>query len=266
MEKAKKLLTSTLVAAAIGMSSASALAATTLTEGEITVGMEITYPPFESYDGDKVVGFDPELTALLAGKMNLDYSFSDNKFTGLILGLASNKFDAVISGMYIIPDRLKAADAIPYARTGASIMVVKGSAIQPQVGEDLCGVKVGLQQGTTWVKTLHKLSDSYCVTNGLEPIQVQEFPTAPEVTQAMMSKNIQAQLEIAGAAKMLVERTKGRVEVSSSTLVFPQTLGIYIKKGNDELKTQLTKAMEEIKADGSYQELITKYELTPIVD
>ena len=266
MEKAKKILTSTLIAAAIGMSSVSTMAATTLTEGKMTVGMEITYPPFESYDGDKVVGFDPELTALLAGKMNLDYSFSDNKFTGLILGLASNKFDVVISGMYIIPDRLKAADAIPYARTGASIMVAKGSEIQPKVGEDLCGVKVGLQQGTTWVKTLHKLSDSYCVAEGLEPIQVQEFPTAPEVTQAMMSKNIQAQLEIAGAAKMLVERTKGRVEVSSTTLVFPQTLGIYIKKGNDELKTQLIKAMGEIKADGSYQQLLTKYELAPVVD
>jgi polar amino acid transport system substrate-binding protein len=266
MEKTTKLLTSTLIAAAMGLSSASALAASTLTEGEITVGMEITYPPFESYDGDRVVGFDPDLTALLANKMDVGYSFSDNKFTGLILGLVSNKFDAVISGMYIIPDRLEIADAIPYARTGASIMVLKGSEIQPQKREDLCGVKVGLQQGTTWVKTLNDLSKSYCIANGLEPIKVQEFPTAPEVTQAMMSRNIQAQIEIAGAAQMLVERTKGRVEITSKTLVFPQTLGIYIKKGNNELKTQLEKAMAEIKADGSYLQLITKYELVPIAD
>ncbi|MEL0629166.1 transporter substrate-binding domain-containing protein [Psychromonas aquatilis] len=266
MKKAKKIFTSTLLAAAIGISSVSTWAATALTEGKITVGMEIAYPPFESYDGDKVVGFDPELTALLANKMDLDYTFSDNKFTALILGLASNNFDVVISGMYIIPDRLKAADAIPYARTGASIMVAKGSAIQPKAGEELCGLKVGLQQGTTWVKTLHELSESYCVTEGLEPIQVQEFPTAPEVTQAMLSKNIQVQLEIAGAAKMLVERTKGRVEIASTTLVFPQTLGIYVKKGNDQLKTQLTEAMAEIKADGSYQQLLTKYELAPVVD
>jgi polar amino acid transport system substrate-binding protein len=240
--------------------------AATLSEGTITVGMEITYPPFESYDGDKIVGFDPELTALLANKMGVKYGFRDNKFTGLILGLSANKFDAVISGMYIIPDRLKQADAIPYARTGASIMVPKGSDIQPKKGEDLCGVKVGLQQGTTWVKTLHELSESYCVTNGLEPIKVQEFPTAPEVTQAMMSRNVEAQLEIAGAAKMLVDRTKGRVEISSEELVFPQTLGIYVKKGNDTLKSQLEKAMAEIKTDGSYEKLITKYELTHIKD
>ena len=266
MEKAKKLLTSTLIAATMGISSANALAANTLTEGKMTVGMEITYPPFESYDGDKVVGFDPEITALLANKMGIDYAFSDNKFTGLILGLASNKFDAVISGMYIIPERLEKADAIPYAKTGASIMVPKGSEIQPKTGEDLCGVKVGLQQGTTWVKTLHELSESYCVANNLAPIVVQEFPTAPEATQAMMSRNIQAQMEIAGAAQMLVQRTRERVEISSTTLVFPQTLGIYLKQGNDQLKAQLEKAMSEIKADGSYQALITKYELTPITE
>lgn len=263
MKKSKKIFKETLLAAAMGLFSVSAFA-DTLSEGKITIGMEITYPPFESYDGDKVVGFDPELTALLANKMGVEYGFRDNKFTGLILGLSANKFDAVISGMYIIPDRLKQADAIPYARTGASIMVRKGSEIQPKKGEDLCGVQVGLQQGTTWVKTLHELSDSYCVANGFEPIKVQEFPTAPEVTQAMMSKNVQAQLEIAGAAQLLVERTKGRVEVSSNTLVFPQTLGIYLKKGNDELKSQLEKAMSEIKADGSYSELITRYELTPV--
>ena len=262
MKNVKKILTSTLIATAIGFSSTSAFAST-LTEGKITVGMEITYPPFESYDGDKVVGFDPELTALLANKMGIEHGFRDNKFTGLILGLSANKFDVVISGMYVIPDRLKKADAIPYARTGASIMVRKGSGSELQTKEDLCGVKVGLQQGTTWVKTLHELSESYCVSNGLEPIKVQEFPSAPEVTQAMMSKNVDAQLELAGAAQLLVERTKGRVAISSKTLLFPQTLGIYLKKGNVELKAQLEKAMDEIKADGSYMDLITRYELTP---
>ncbi|KUI97304.1 transporter substrate-binding domain-containing protein [Vibrio sp. MEBiC08052] len=262
MERIKSLLVGAMLATAL--SSTAAMAANTLNDGKFVVGMEISYPPFESYDGNKVVGFDPELTALLAGKMGLGYSFSDNKFTGLILGLNSDKFDAVISGMYIIPDRLKKADAIPYARTGASIMVVKGSDISPKTENDLCGVKVGLQQGTTWVKALNELSESYCEPKGLEPIHVQEFPTAPEVTQALMSRNVQAQLEIAGAAQMFVERTKGRVQISSDDLVFPQTLGIYVKKDNAPLKAQLETAMAEIKADGSYGDLIKKYDLTPV--
>lgn len=69
-------------------------------------------------------------------------------------------------------------------------------------------MKVGLQQGTTWVKALNDLSADYCLPNGKESITVQEFPSAPEVSQALLSRNVQAQLEIAGAAKLFAERTK----------------------------------------------------------
>jgi polar amino acid transport system substrate-binding protein len=247
-----------------GVLSQATVAADTLTPGKLVIGMEITYPPFESYEGDKVVGFDPDITALLAAKMGLEESFSDNKFTGLILGLSSNKFDAVISGMYIKDERLKQADAIPYARTGAAIMVPKNSKIMPKTEKDLCGVKVGLQQGTSWVKAFEDLSKDYCVPNGFKPVMVQEFPTAPEATQAMLSRNIEAQVEIAGAANMFVQRTKGRIQISSDDLIYPSILGIYMKKGNKELKAAFEKALAEIKADGSYMKLIEKYELSAV--
>jgi polar amino acid transport system substrate-binding protein len=253
-------LTTCGLAVLTGLSHAAGL----MTPGQLKVGMEISYPPFESYDGDKIVGFDPELATLLATKIGVTPSYIDTKFTSLILGLASNKFDMVISGMYITPERLKKADAIPYARTGALIMVLKGSSVQPATEKDLCGLKVGLQQGTFWVKSLSQLSQSYCVKQGKSPITVQEFPTAPEVSQALMSRNVQAQLEIAGAAKMFVKRTKGRIMISSPDLVYPQTMGLYLKKGNPALKHSLMQAMAAIKADGSYQALIKKYDLTPV--
>ena len=60
MKKMKKtLLTSMVVGAmAIGVDFGTAFASDTLSEGEFSVGMEISYPPFASYDGDKVVGID----------------------------------------------------------------------------------------------------------------------------------------------------------------------------------------------------------------
>ncbi|SEG31154.1 amino acid ABC transporter substrate-binding protein, PAAT family [Marinobacterium lutimaris] len=264
MKMTKALVKTGLSVLSAGILSQAVSAAPLMTEGDLKVGMEISYPPFESYDGDKVVGFDPEISALLAEKMGATASFHDTKFTGLILGLGANKFDAVISGMYITEDRLKKADAIPYGLTGASILVMKDSEVKPQTAEDLCGVNVGLQQGTAWVSQLQSLSTDYCEANGKEPVEIQEFPTAPEVSQALMSRNVEAQLEIAGAAKMFVERTRGRLEISSPELVYPQTLGMYVKQGNTEMKEALEKALEEIKADGSYAALIEKYELTPV--
>lgn len=256
----KRIISATL----LGLTSLSANAAGTLEEGKLQVAMEVSYPPFESYEGDKIVGFDPELTALLSDKMGMEATLSDHKFTTLILGLEAKKFDAVISGLYITPERLSKADAIPYAQTGASIMVINGSEVAPKNEHELCGVKVGLQQGTSWVSILEQLSKDYCQKNGKSGIEVLEFPTAPEVTQALMSRNVQAQIEIAGAADMFVERTKGRVSISSEGLIFPQTLGIYVQQGNDALKGEFEQAMKAIQEDGSYDALITKYNLVSV--
>jgi polar amino acid transport system substrate-binding protein len=239
-----------------------AQAATTVTPGQFKVGMEITYPPFESYDKDKnVVGSDPELSKLLAKHMDLKTEFLDTKFPSLILGLNAGHYDAIISGMYITPERQVQAQTIAYAKTGAAVMVLKDSPLKPKVPEDLCGLKIGLEKGTTWVPQFNKLSAEYCVPNNKGAIAVSEFPSAPEVTQALLSGNVQAQVEIDGAAGMIAERTNGRVVVSTEHSIYQQTLGIFVKKGNEELYQALLKAFDETKKSGEYAALLKKYNL-----
>jgi polar amino acid transport system substrate-binding protein len=155
---------------------------------------------------------------------------------------------------------------IAYAKTGAAIMTPKDSSLNPQTPEDLCGLKVGLEQGTTWVGQLKKLSTEYCVPNNKGAISVSEYPSAPEVTQALLSKNIQAQVEIAGAAKMIAERTNGRVVVTTKHLVYPQTLGIFVKKGNDATYKALLEAFAQSRKSGEYAAILSKYNLEPVAD
>ena len=54
--------------------------AVTLAPGQFKVGMEITYPPFESYEGDKVVGSDPDFSRALAKQFGASASFVDTRF------------------------------------------------------------------------------------------------------------------------------------------------------------------------------------------
>lgn len=236
----------------------------TLTPGVLKVAMEPTYPPFESYENGKIVGFDPDLTALLSREMKLKATLVDTKFVNMVPGLAANQHDAVISGLYVTPERLAIADAVPYALTGALILAPKTAAVQPKTEKDLCGLKVGLQAGTSWVKDLEVLSNEYCKPNGKAAVTVMEFPTSSEAAQAMLSGGVNAQMEIAGAAKMLASRTKGRVVVSSPDLVYPKTMGLYVKKGNTQLKKAFEDAMAAIQKTGEYDALIAKYELLPL--
>jgi polar amino acid transport system substrate-binding protein len=238
--------------------------AQTSAAGQLKVAMEVSYPPFESYEGDKIVGFDPELSVLLAREMKLKPSFTDTKFASLVLGLSGGQHDAAISALFINHDRLAIADAVPYASAGALIMVAKDSLVKPKTEKDLCGVKVGLQAGTSWVKDLKTLSTDYCLANGKPAIEVSEFPTAPEVSQALMSRNVQAQIEVAATAKDFAERSKGRIIVSSPALVYVKSFGIFVKKGNTTLAQSFEKALAAIQKSGEYSALVKKYDLTPI--
>ncbi|VUS88074.1 ABC transporter substrate-binding protein [Klebsiella spallanzanii] len=251
---------------ASGLVTAANAADATLTPGKLKIAMEVAYPPFESWQDDKIVGFDAELAALLSQKAGLTLQLVDTKFSSLILGLSGGRQDAVISALYITEERTQQADAIPYAKTGAYIMVRSDSKVAPQTENELCGLTIGLQQGTSWVKKLHELSASYCQAQGKGAIEIKEFPTAPETLQALLSGNIQAQVDIAGVVSLFTQRSKGRLKVSSPQTIYPQTLGIYIKKGNQALAQQLASALKTLRENGEYSALLKKYAAYGITD
>ncbi|MFJ3413701.1 transporter substrate-binding domain-containing protein [Pseudomonas protegens] len=234
-------------------------------QSPLKIGMEITYPPFESYDAkNNIVGADPELAAAMGNAMDRKVEFIDTKFLSLINGLNAGKYDAIISGMYVTAERQTQVLSIPYATTGSAILVVRDSEFQPQSPEDLCGKNVGLEQGNSWLPKLQKLSETYCVPNQKTAVMVSEYPSAPEATQALLSGNVQAQVEIAGAAHIISERTRGRVVISSKHLIYPETLGIFVKKGNSTTHAALMKALSLIRANGEYEAILKKYSLDPI--
>ncbi|MEX3958577.1 ABC transporter substrate-binding protein [Trinickia sp. EG282A] len=264
MKNARRSLAAFAISTAMTLTGASAFAQTasaTLEPGQLKVGMEITYPPFESYEGDKVVGSDPDLARAIAKQLSTAPSFVDTRFSGLILGLNARHYDLVISGMYVTPERAAQAQAIPYAQTGAAIMVPASGSLRPKTPEDLCGLHVGLEQGTTWVAQLQALSKNYCKPNGKGEITVSEYPSAPEVLQALLSNNVQAQMEIAGAAHALAQKSGGRVIVASTALIYPQTLGIYIRKDNKALYDLVKNALDQLKTSGEYDAILKKYSL-----
>lgn len=238
----------------------------TLTPGEMKVGLEVAYPPFESWQDKKIVGFDAELAQLLSQQMGLKLQLADTKFSGLILGLNAGRHDTVISALYITPERTAQADAIPYADTGAYIMVRSDSTIAPTTEKALCGLTVGLQQGTSWVKKLRELSEGYSKANGKGPVTVKEFPTAPETMQALLAGHVQAQVDIAGVVSLFAERSNGRLKITSPQTIYPQTLGIYVKKGNTALAAKLTAALNTLRQNGKYAALLKNYARYGITD
>ena len=97
-----------------------------LKRGTLKVGMS-TFVPWAMKDKTgKLVGFEIDVATRLAEDMGVKVQFVPTKWAGIIPALLTGKFDVVIGGMSVRPDRnLKVNFSIPYDYSGQSIVANK---------------------------------------------------------------------------------------------------------------------------------------------
>lgn len=244
-----------------GLMVAACNAANTIKPDQLTIGADLTYPPYDYHGTERPEGFDPDFMRLIAKEMKLTPVFKDTRFANLILGVNAHRFDVIASALYVTPARAKQVDFIGYFKTGASILAKQGSAFQPAEPKELCGKKVASIKGASWIPKLDRLSEQYCAKNGLSPIENREYPTAPEAAQAVLANAVDVQMEDAAVAKSMSDKLHGRLVISSTSISYPVVVGLAVTKQNQALKAQLEQAFANIQANGEYQQLLTTYNL-----
>ncbi|PIE36292.1 amino acid ABC transporter substrate-binding protein [candidate division KSB3 bacterium] len=100
-----------------------------LQRGVLKVGMS-TFVPWAMKDKNgEFIGFEIDVARRLADDMGVDVEFIPTKWSGIIPALLTGKFDVIIGGMGIRPDRnLKVNFSIPYNYSGMSIVAHKEKA------------------------------------------------------------------------------------------------------------------------------------------
>ncbi|CAK9886772.1 MAG: putative ABC transporter arginine-binding protein ArtJ [Candidatus Erwinia impunctatus] len=234
-----------------------------LQEGKIIAGSDITFPPYEYMVNGEPVGFDIEILDGIARTLGKTAVSVDTRFPNLIPGLQGKRFDITNSAMYITPERLKVIDMIPYLKTGQQIVTLTGSTYKPEAPEEFCGHKIGTMAGTSFVQNLQKLSAEYCVAKGLKPIQLSEYPTDPQTTQALLSHAVEAQITDVAVAQAAVSKLGGRVEITSKTLLYPVLVGIGVRKDDPAIKAAITEGLKKFSQTAEYQALFARYHFTP---
>jgi polar amino acid transport system substrate-binding protein len=97
-----------------------------LERGTMKVGVGVFVPwSFKDKDGN-LVGFEIDVATQLAKDMGVEVEFVPTQWSGIIPALLTGKFDAIISGMGITPERgLKVNFSMPYDYSGMSICANK---------------------------------------------------------------------------------------------------------------------------------------------
>lgn len=129
--------------ALVFLSAASALAGPVLDRiqqrGELVIGTSATQPPLTAKTKDgKIIGFDADLSRLMAGAMGMKLKMVEMPFPDLLPALRAGKVDMVISGMTMTPERnLKLAFVGPYFISGKGILTKTQTMASMQDAKDL---------------------------------------------------------------------------------------------------------------------------------
>ncbi|TWG96923.1 amino acid ABC transporter substrate-binding protein (PAAT family) [Nocardioides sp. J9] len=219
--------------------------------GSLTVCSDVPYPPFEDFDKESELGFkgfDVDIVAEVAERLDLDLTIQDSSFDALQSGQALNagQCDLAASAMTITDDRKKNLDfSDGYYDSKQSLLVAADSEIAA-IG-DLDGVKVGVQQGTT--------GKAYAEKNA-EGAEIVTFPSDAELFQAIKAGQVDAILQ--DLPVNLDHTQDGKFKVVE-TYETDEQYGLAMKKGNSQLVEDVNGALEEMREDGTYDEIYNKY-------
>lgn len=220
---------------------------TTVEEGKLIMATNATFPPYEYYDGDAIVGIDAEIAQKIAEKLGLELVISDMEFNSIITSVNQGKADMGMAGMTVTPDRLKNVNFTDTYAKGVQVVIVQENS-DIKTLDDLTGKKIGVQLNTT--------GDIYA-TDEFGKDNVQQFNKATDTVLALKQGKVDAVIIDKAPAEVFVEQNEGLTLLDSSYA--DEDYAICIKKGNDALQDAVNQALNELIADGTVQAIIDKY-------
>ncbi len=224
--------------------------ATTDTPINIKIATESSYKPFSYTDADgKLIGYEVELVDALCAQMKAECELISQDWDGLIPGLNAQKFDAIIAGMSITPERKEVVEFTdPYFHTGIILIGKKGDAISVA---DLKGQPVASQRSTV---SSQYLQDEY------PDADIKLYDTQDNAYLDLTSGRVRAMMsdKVTGIDWLKTEAGKDYEVKGQEISTEEDAMGIAFRKG-DPLVAKFNQALTELKANGVYDQITGSY-------
>ena len=212
------------------------------------------FPPYEMLaDDGSFKGIDVEVAAAIADKLGLELVVDDMGFDAALTAVQTGKSDIAMAGITVRPDRAEVMDFSDSYATGIQVIIVQeGSPIETV--DDLANAQmIGCQEATTGYTYC-----SYSVENGgYGEEHVTAYETGAVAVMALVNGQVDAVVIDNEPAKAYVAQNPGLKILDTEFAV--EDYAIAVGKGNTELLNAINTAMAELKADGTFQDIVDKY-------
>ena len=224
-------------------------------ENVLIMGTSADFPPFAfiadggqgswgQYDGiDVVIG------VRVAEHMGKELIVRDSEFGGLIMDLTTGTIDFISAAMTIRPDRAEQVTfSVPYFTAMQYIAVAGGNPHNVQTVQDLAGLYVGVQMGTT--------GDMF-VTDNVAGADVIRYNRISEAFMALRGGSIDA-IVLDSAAVLMHVGTDGALDIVRDNQAFESEFyGLAVRHEDTELHAAINQVIADMTASG---ELVTLFD------
>ena len=217
----------------------------------LIIGMDATYPPFEFVDEKgQITGVSVAIGQEIAKVVGKPVEFRNLSFDGLIPALQTGQIDLIISSLTANDQRRQAIDfSDPYVKTGLSILAAKDATVQNAEDLKKPGRKLAVRIATTgeqWCRAeLPKAelvaldTDAACVL---------------EVVNGTVDAWVYDQVSVMNYHAKHPDRTRALLAPLRE-----EVWAVGLKKGREELKSQVNQALAQMKKGGAFAKLADQY-------
>ena len=93
--------------------------------GKLVMATNAEFPPYESMDGDKVVGIDVDMMQAVCDVIGMELEVENMEFDSIIAAVQSGKADVGVAGMTVTPDREKNVSFTQGYATATQVIIVR---------------------------------------------------------------------------------------------------------------------------------------------
>lgn len=225
-----------------------------LKKGELRVGFEAGYMPFEMTDKKgNFVGFDIDMAKEMAKAMGVKFVPVNTAWDGIIPALITDKFDIIMSGMTVTQERnLKINFVDPYIIVGQTILINSKLKKAIRSYRDLNNPKytVTSKLGTTGEQAVKRM---------IPKATYKSFETEPEAALEVVNGKADAFVyDLPYCVVFMAQQGAGKLTFLDRPFTY-EPLAWAIRKGDPDFINWLNNFLKQVKNDGRYNRIYNKW-------
>jgi len=244
---------------------------------KIKIGTEGAYPPWNSKDASgALIGFEIELGKELCAIMKHDCTFVEQDWDGMIPALTGKKFDAIMAGMSITPERQKTISfSQGYADEVASLAVMKGSSLEGMKTPEAINLNFsssdvkkalktisGALTGKTVCTQTGTIHQNFLESGDVGSVKIRTYKTQDEVNLDLESGRCDVALAAAASFNDYKEKSGKNVVLVGpyfSGSHFGNGVGVGIRQKDKSLINDFNTAIDKARKQGIISKLAIKH-------